>query len=106
MNDTLSRRALLQQSAGAALAAAFGAAACNKAPPPLQCTDTTGLSAGDIQVRQLLLYTDTSPEPAKTCSNCSQFIPNPAGNACGACKVVKGPIHPGGHCKTWLAKPA
>ena len=57
----------------------------------------------DLQIRNTLGYVDKSVEADKTCSNCVQF--NTGGDtACGTCKVVKGPINPGGYCKSWGAK--
>lgn len=104
MDDRLSRRALLQRSAAIGAFAAFGGA-CGKQKVALTCTDTSGLSTADLTVRNALAYADFAVDPAKTCSNCQQFIPNPVGNACGTCKVVKGPINPRGGCKSFLAKP-
>ncbi|HEY8041909.1 MAG TPA: twin-arginine translocation signal domain-containing protein [Polyangiaceae bacterium] len=108
MDDKLSRRDVLQKSAALSALVVFGgAAACSKSQPAaLTCTDTSSLSATDVQVRTALAYVDTSTEPGKTCSACQQFIPPPAAGACGTCKVVKGPINPGGNCKSFVAKPA
>jgi hypothetical protein len=106
MDDKLSRREVLQRGAGlGALVVLGAAAACHKAPAALACTDTTGLAAGDLQVRTSLGYEDTSTQPGKQCSGCVQFIPGPQG-ACGTCKVIKGPINPGGYCKSFAPKPA
>ena len=69
----------------------------------LSCSDTTGLSAPDLQVRTALVYADVSTEPGKACSSCQQFLPGEAG-ACGTCKVVRGPISPNGSCKAFVAK--
>jgi hypothetical protein len=105
MDDKMSRRDVLQQSAALGAFVAFGAAAaCNK-PAALVCTDTSSLSPADVQVRTALAYVDTSVEAGKTCSGCQQFIPAPSAGSCGTCKVVKGPINPGGNCKSFVAKP-
>lgn len=50
-------------------------------------------------------YSDTSADPAKKCAQCIQFVAG-APDACGSCKVVKGPINPEGTCKLFVAKPA
>ena len=106
MNEKLSRRDVLKKSAAFGLLAVAGATACGKtADKALSCSDTTSLSASDALVRTSLAYVDTSTDPAKTCSKCQQFLVGPPG-ACGTCKVVKGPINPGGNCKSFLAKPA
>jgi hypothetical protein len=102
VTDKPSRRDVLVR--GAALAV-LCCAACKSQRPALRCNDTTGLAATDLQIRQTLAYVDVSLDPTKTCTGCQQFVPNPAGNACGACKVVKGPINPKGNCKSWAAKP-
>jgi hypothetical protein len=107
MESKLSRRQALRQGAGFGAFAFLGASACGKSTPKvLMCTDTTGLSATDIQIRETVLaYVEVSTTPGKNCSNCQQFIAGIPGG-CGTCKIVKGPINPGGNCKSFLAKPA
>jgi hypothetical protein len=106
MDEKLSRRDVLQKSAVFGLLAAVGTTACGKSgQKSLSCSDTTSLSASDSLVRTSLAYVDTSTDPTKTCSKCQQFLEGPPA-ACGTCKVVKGPINPGGNCKSFLAKPA
>lgn len=75
--------------------------ACKK---ELVCTDTSGLSADEIAARNTLKYVDQSTDPAKPCSGCQQFKPSPMSGTCGACVVVKGPIHPNGSCSAWAKK--
>ncbi len=107
MPDELSRRELLARTVVLGAAAAFGAAACSKnKAPALTCTDTSGMSPTDLQVRTTLAYVDVSVEPGKTCSNCQQFVAPAAPGTCGACKVLKGPINQSGYCKSFVAKPA
>jgi hypothetical protein len=106
MDDKLSRRDVLRKTAALGAFAAFGTAACSKQPAPLACTDTSALSPADLAVRTSLAYVDTSVQVGKTCSNCQQFVPTAAANACGTCKVVKGPINPNGNCKAYVARPA
>ena len=105
MTDKLSRRDVLQRTAVMGALAALGAAACGKEKKALHCTDTTGLSASDAQIRTTLGYADISTEPGKSCTNCQQFVAPPAAGSCGTCKVVKGPINPNGYCKSFQAKP-
>jgi hypothetical protein len=102
MDDKLSRRDVIQQGAALGAFVVLGAGACK--PAALTCTDTTGLSATDVQVRTSLAYVDTAVEPGKLCSGCQQFVPAPAAGACGTCKVLKGPINPNGYCKSFVAK--
>jgi hypothetical protein len=102
----LSRRDLLQQSASLGALAVFGIAACSKEQPkPLACDDTTGLTPADTMIRTSLAYIDNSNQPGKQCSGCQQFLPTTP-TTCGTCKIVKGPINPGGYCKSFVAKPA
>jgi hypothetical protein len=103
MNERLSRRDVLQSAAFGVLAV-VGTGACGKteARGP-SCSDTTSLSASDAQTRVSLAYVDNSPDPTKTCTGCQQFLPA-APDACGACKVLKGPISPHGNCKSFAAK--
>ena len=104
MSEKLSRRDVLRRSTGLGALVVLAPMACGKnQPSALRCTDVTGLSSADVQVRTALAYVDTSVEPGKTCSGCQQFIPG-APNACGTCKVVKGPVNPGGNCKSFVAK--
>lgn len=76
--------------------------ACSKKP---SCEDVTGLAPADLAVRQqTAAYTEVAADAAKKCSLCAQY--QPAGpNACGTCKVVKGPINPEGGCKLFVPKP-
>jgi hypothetical protein len=102
MIEDISRRDLLKLSIAAV---GVGVAACGKQPKVLSCSDTTSLSAADVQVRTSLSYVDHSVEPGKSCSKCQQFIPA-APDTCGTCKVVKGSINPDGYCKSFVLKPA
>ncbi len=106
MDEKLSRRQALQKTTAFGVLAIVGTSACGRSEPKgLSCSDTTSLSAADAQVRTSLSYVDVSTDPGKTCSRCQQFLPGPP-DACGACKVLKGPINPKGNCKSFLAKPA
>jgi len=105
MEDTLSRRELLQTSAAVSALTLLGAAGCSKSAPAAPvCTDTTGLAATDVAIRTSLSYADASPEPGKSCLSCQQFLPAAAAGTCGGCKVLKGPISPAGYCKSFVAK--
>jgi hypothetical protein len=105
MDEKLSRRDLLQHSAALGAFVVWAGSACNKGPAQFSCTDTTGLSAGDVQIRTSLGYIDTSTQPGKTCSGCQQFVAPAAAGTCGTCKILKGPVHPNGYCKSFVAKP-
>jgi hypothetical protein len=98
--EALSRRQLTQLLAFGAL----GAIACDKGQlTSLSCTDTTGITPSDLQIRNSLAYVDHSTEPEKACDKCLHFLPGPE-NACGTCRIVRGPIHPKGTCKSFVPK--
>jgi hypothetical protein len=102
MKPSQSRREFLLRSAavGGMLLPAW-MLACGK--KTLVCTDTIGLKPDEIATRTALQYTDAATEANKTCSTCQLY--KPAGpDQCGACTVVKGPVHPQGSCKSWAAK--
>jgi hypothetical protein len=101
----LSRRAALTRLAVLPIAAALPVLvpACSRGP---KCEDTSGLSADDVKIRtQVAGYVDQSPDVTKYCSACAHYVPA-AKDACGTCKVVKGPINPNGTCKLFVARPA
>src|ERR1700683_3281167 len=94
MNENVSRRNALQHGAALGVLAVVGAAACGKKTETLSCTDTSGLTPTNLNIRTTTLaYVDMSLELGKSCVKCQQFIPG-APNACGTCKIVKGPINP------------
>ena len=101
----LSRREALTRLVVLPVAAALPAivAGCSRAP---KCDDTSSLSPDDAKTRQEIAgYVEQSPDVTKRCSDCAQFVA--AGdNACGTCKLVKGPINPSGTCKLFVAKTA
>lgn len=125
MNDKdISRRVFIQRlslfgASGALLAACGGGeqqsdtpaetmetpAETGMADESFSCTDTSGLTEPEIAMRNQLQYVDESPEEGKTCANCALYQPAAEGQ-CGACTVVKGPIHPNGYCTSWAQKPA
>jgi hypothetical protein len=105
MEEPLTRRDLLQKTVALGLFTVAGAACGKSEPKGLSCSDTTSLSAADASVRVSLAYVDKSTDPSKTCTGCQQFLPGPP-DACGSCKVLKGPINPKGNCKSFVAKPA
>jgi hypothetical protein len=99
-----SRRAFLRQSLGQGtlgLVVLVAGGGCGKMR--FTCTDTSGLSDTDKQQRVTLAYTDTSADPNKLCKDCVQWLP-PQGSGCGACKVMKGPVHPEGTCNLFAKK--
>jgi hypothetical protein len=69
----------------------------------LKCDDVAGLAEPDKATRTNNQYVDKSTTPGKNCANCQLYKPAAAG-ACGACTLVKGPIHPEGYCRVWVKK--
>jgi hypothetical protein len=102
----MARREALRHLAifsAAAVVPGFLTSACSK---KLSCEDVSGLSPAELAMRRdTAAYAEASTDPAKKCSGCAQYEPKGA-DACGGCKVVKGPINPEGTCKLWVAKPA
>ena len=68
------------------------------------CNDTTGLTETDLQMRTSVQYVAETPEAAKNCANCLQYIAPAAGSACGGCKLFKGPVAANGYCMVWAAQ--
>ncbi len=70
-----------------------------------KCADVSGLNESQLKTRESLKYVDETPQPPKRCDNCMLYIVNgPAG--CGGCKVLPGPVMPGGWCSAWAPAPA
>jgi hypothetical protein len=89
---------------GAAAIAPSALAACGgEEEGGLTCTDTSGLSAAEVTTRTSQAYTDHSTHADQKCNNC-RFYTAGQGNACGTCQVIRGPIHPDGHCNLWAAQ--
>jgi len=104
MTTRIPRRDALRHLAVVSLSAFVpGTVACSKR---VSCMDVTGLSPEEVNQRNnVAAYVELAQDAAKKCSLCAQFVAG-AANACGSCKVVKGPIHPDGGCKLFVAKPA
>jgi hypothetical protein len=68
------------------------------------CSDTTGLTETDLQMRSNLKYVAASTEEGKHCSNCKFFQPDQYSEECGGCQLFKGPVNPAGYCSSWFAK--
>jgi len=68
------------------------------------CTDVSGLTESEVQMRTSLQYVDASTTEGKTCSNCALYVVAEEGAACGGCNLIKGPINPDGYCMSWAPK--
>jgi hypothetical protein len=104
MNEPVpfTRRHLL--SVAPATFAGLALAACAKKEPDA-CTSTLGLTQEEIKTRTSLGYRDREADPNKTCAKCSQYVEPKNVEDCGACKVLKGPVHPRGGCNVFTPKP-
>lgn len=96
-------RHLLVLTASFAVPGALTQMGCSK---KASCLDVTGLSPDEVRMRQeIAAYAEVAQDPAKKCNACTQWVPGQP-DACGGCKVVKGPINAEGSCKLFVAKPA
>ena len=105
----LTRREFLALlSAGLATCAGGGAAdvAALRASldPGLVCDDVRLLWPAELATRTTNAYQDHSAKPDQFCLICQNFQAPPDLHRCGTCITVKGPISPGGWCKSWTAK--
>ena len=90
--DQLSRRALLK----AGVAAFTGAVMF-----PILAMQTA--SAASKASKESMKYQD-QPKDGQKCIDCTQYIPGPAPDAMGECKVVEGEISPEGWCIAFAPK--
>lgn len=89
----LERRVFLSLLGPAALMPlGLGALACGK---KFTCNGSAGLSPTDVENRARFAYMDQSSDISRLCEKCTHFE---AGDTCGKCKVLAGPIHPLGTC--------
>jgi hypothetical protein len=72
----------------------------------LVCFKPSALSEAEKRQRRLDNYTETSPDPGKTCSGCVFFTPGAEATACGKCALFNGPANPRGKCDDWAPRPA
>lgn len=70
------------------------------------CSDLSGLSDQDKQMRTSLGYVKAGTDPEKRCNNCNFYVAPAEGSPCGGCTLFKGPVHPEGYCNSWIAVPA
>ncbi|MEZ4702336.1 MAG: hypothetical protein R2834_18535 [Rhodothermales bacterium] len=85
------------------LAACVALPACGDAEPPPSdpCMDVRSLSDPDRATRTTTNYVAESPFKDMKCDTCQFWLRPAEGAPCGGCVIVKGPIHPGGHCTSW-----
>jgi hypothetical protein len=103
----IDRRAFLRRAGVFAAmglgALALGGTGCGGGGSESACDDLSGLSAADKQTRVTYGYRNPTLIEAKRCDNCNFYTAPPAGQHCGSCTLVKGPIAPTGYCNSWAA---
>ena len=52
-------------------------------------------------LRASLNYANPGADAAATCAHCAFFTADPAGLACGACKIMGGAVDSTGHCDSF-----
>jgi High potential iron-sulfur protein len=68
------------------------------------CVDPDDLSASVQGMRESLEYTDAASQSTQACGGCSFFKPKKAGDSCGHCEVLGGPVDVKGHCVSWTKR--
>jgi hypothetical protein len=98
---TLARRAWLRMMMQLALVGAFSVAAigCRKREV-MSCSDPASLTDAEISLRVSLHYSESSAQSDKVCARCA-FSEASVDGKCRACKLLKGPVNPMGHCDSW-----
>jgi hypothetical protein len=70
----------------------------------LACTDASSLGGEDSLARSATAYVDRTVDRSRSCATCQQYIEPTDSCACGACKLLKGPVHPMGTCKLYSTR--
>ncbi len=85
----------------------LGLAACGRESENLMvCADESSMTSAEKSLRTTLQYTETSPDPAKTCLDCEFFTAATEGAGCGACEMFGGKqANSGGYCVSWSVDP-
>ncbi len=109
MEKTTSRRAFLlkclQLPIGGSVLLAL--AACDRdSDSSMVCADESAMTPAEKSLRRTLQYAETSPDPAKTCSDCEFFKQATDAAGCGSCEMFVGKqANSGGYCVSWSVDP-
>ena len=78
-------------------------AACgSKESNSMVCADPNLMTSAEESVRRTLKYTETAPDPAKTCSGCEFYHAPEVAGGCGTCEMFGGKaVNPGGYCDSY-----
>lgn len=87
--------------AGALLTACGGGSEKTAVDP---CTDLTGLTQGDLDMRNNLGYVEKTTVDGQNCANCQLLKAPEGGSSCSGCLLFKGPVTQDGWCKSWVVK--
>lgn len=105
MDKKISRRTVLLRCIQLPIGGSvlLGLAACgSKESNSMVCADPTKMNSAEESVRRTLKYTETSPDPTKTCVDCEFFHAAETAGGCGTCEMFNGKaVNPGGHCDSW-----
>lgn len=108
MKKMTSRRDFLKKCVQVPLggAAVLALSACGKEEKAaMVCANENAMTASEKSLRQTLKYTETSPDPAKTCKDCAFFKPTTGPAGCGACDMFSGKqANADGWCVSWSIK--
>lgn len=109
MEKTTSRRAVLLRFLQVPLGGGLllGLSACgSEGSNSRVCADESAMTAAEKSLRRTLNYSETSPDPAKTCSACEFFEAAAGGGGCGTCEMFGGKqANAGGYCVSWSVDP-
>ena len=85
----------------------LGLAACDRdSESSMVCADGSAMTTAEKSLRRTLQYTETSADPAKTCSDCEFFQPATDAAVCGSCEMFGGKqANSGGYCLSWSVDP-
>jgi hypothetical protein len=59
------------------------------------------VQADSESLRASLNYVNPFADAAAACAHCAFFTADPAGGACGECKILGGPVDRTGHCDSF-----
>ncbi len=115
--ENTSRRELLRALVGGAALAVLGRCAAGPSREEIEaqaasydssvdCSNASGLWPAERKTREDNRYRDRSDQAPQYCFRCANFLPQATPGACGACRTVKGPIHPLGWCTAWTERRA
>ena len=112
--NNVSRRAFIQRltifgAAGTAISSVLvgcggGEGSGTETATAEVCYDPEALPEAQQQLYESLQYVEQSTTEGQYCDNCLQWQPAQAGETCGGCQVLPGPVHPQGWCSAWVAQ--